>query len=309
MTSPWRNPLLQQANQRADGRSHPAPQSRAPAAKPETLVSVSAMDLRHRRKPRKFRPMPSQELRRHPRPEGSCWPSGFWRSMPETARAQSAPRRDPRAGVSTPEADQRRCTRPRSAAQTPRPNGAVNSLPPGKFPCCWRITQSLRIWSIPAFPGHELLEGGNGGLPQSPWRGFLRVFSAGPGRLPPRARCNINALMKRGRFTGAFPDRPFPGACHGGGALRRSPRRLKRGRWSGLAPGDHRLWRWPLIRRRMPETRWYAGQRVSATAVAIGDVVPCPAPGERLPLRWHGAQRPRSAVNQAPNHRRKAWPG
>ena len=145
---------------------------------------------------------------------------------------------------------------------------------------------------VPPFPGHELLEIGIA-IAAIALAGFS-VFRKGLAALR-QGRLNINALMSvavTGAFLiGRFPEAAMVMALYAV-AEAIEARAVQRARQAitslmALAPDEAEI--------RQSDGRW---QRVSASAVAIGDVVRV-RPGERLPLDGTVLSG-ESAINQAP---------
>ena len=145
---------------------------------------------------------------------------------------------------------------------------------------------------VPPFPGHELLEIGIA-IAAIALAGFS-VFRKGLAALR-QGRLNINALMSvavTGAFLiGRFPEAAMVMALYAV-AEAIEARAVERARQAitslmALAPDEAEI--------RQSDGRW---QRVSASAVAIGDVVRV-RPGERLPLDGTVLSG-ESAINQAP---------
>ena len=154
------------------------------------------------------------------------------------------------------------------------------------------ITAELLHLVVPPFPGHELLEIGIA-ITAIALAGFS-VFRKGLAALR-QGRLNINALMSvavTGAFLiGRFPEAAMVMALYAV-AEAIEARAVERARQAitslmALAPDEAEF--------RQSDGRW---QRVSASAVAIGDVVRV-RPGERLPLDGTVISG-ESAINQAP---------
>ncbi|MCP9876822.1 heavy metal translocating P-type ATPase [Cyanobium sp. A2C-AMD] len=154
------------------------------------------------------------------------------------------------------------------------------------------ITAELLHLVVPPFPGHELLEIGIA-ITAIALAGFS-VFRKGLAALR-QGRLNINALMSvavTGAFLiGRFPEAAMVMALYAV-AEAIEARAVERARQAitslmALAPDEAEF--------RQSDGRW---QRVSASAVAIGDVVRV-RPGERLPLDGTVLSG-ESAINQAP---------
>jgi Zn2+/Cd2+-exporting ATPase len=154
------------------------------------------------------------------------------------------------------------------------------------------ITAELLHLVVPPFPGHELLEIGIA-ITAIALAGFS-VFRKGLAALR-QGRLNINALMSvavTGAFLiGRFPEAAMVMALYAV-AEAIEARAVQRARQAitslmALAPDEAEI--------RQSDGRW---QRVSASAVAIGDVVRV-RPGERLPLDGTVLSG-ESAINQAP---------